>query len=191
MMRMNDLPPRPTAIAQGLLSELSLDGKVVVDATAGNGYDTVFLANCVGETGKVLVFDVQEAAIAATRERAEGVGLGGRVEFFRESHALMGNHAEPGTVAAVMFNLGYLPGADHEVTTGGDTIRALEAAEILLVKGGVLSVVCYPGHEGGDEEAKGVVEWMEKLPERGWRVVRYGAVGTRRPAPFLLFGVKD
>lgn len=181
---------KPTEIAGSWLREMIAEGDVAIDATAGNGHDTLFLAELVGDGGKVLAFDVQEAAIDSARRRVEEAGFGGRAEFFLKSHAEMGVHAEEGSVAAVMFNLGYLPGADHGIATGGDTIVALEAAARLLKKGGALSVVCYPGHEGGDGEAEIVEKWMAGLPEKGWRVAKYGALGTRMPAPFLLFGVK-
>ncbi|RYD27278.1 MAG: SAM-dependent methyltransferase, partial [Verrucomicrobiaceae bacterium] len=101
----------------------------------------------------------------------------------------MGNHASGGTVAVVMFNLGYLPGADHSVATGDDTLPALEAAAGLIRGGGVLSVMCYPGHEGGGEEANRVETWMATLPAQGWRVAKYGALGTLKPAPYLLLAV--
>ena len=182
------LPLRPTALAQGMLREVIGAGDLVIDATAGNGHDTVFLAECVGPGGRVLAFDVQAAAIAAAQERVRAAGLALRVEFFQESHAMMDTRAAPGTVAAVMFNLGYLPGEDHRVMTQpATTLQGLECASGLLREGGGLAVVCYPGHPGGALEAAAVERWFEALAERGWRVARYGALGTRRPAPFLLF----
>ncbi len=180
----------PTAAAHRLLAEVILPGDAVMDATAGNGHDTLFLAGLVGESGRVDAFDVQEAAIASARARLEDAGLSAWVGFHCESHALIGNHAEKGTVAAVMFNLGYLPGADHAVATGEDTLDALEMAARLLKVGGALSVVCYPGHAGGGEEAAAVEEWMAALAARRWRVVKHSALGTLRPAPFLIFAVK-
>lgn len=136
----------------------------------------------------VLAFDVQEAALTSARER---VGEMGWVEFFHESHAKMGDHAASGSVAVVMFNLGYLPGENHELTTqSAETLEALEVAARLLKPGGVLSVICYPGHPTGAAEAVAVEDWMTALTARGWRVARYGAIGTRRPAPFLLLAGK-
>jgi methylase of polypeptide subunit release factors len=187
---MNELPPRPTSLAQQLLAGCVEKGDRVIDATAGNGHDTLFLAELVGESGRVLAFDIQEEAIVSARERIQAAGFSDRVTFHQASHASMADHGSEGSFAAVMFNLGYLPGADHEVATGSDTLIALEAATSLLGKGGALSVVCYPGHEGGDAEAAEVERWMAGLPANGWRVAKYGAIGTRRPAPFLLFGVK-
>jgi ubiquinone/menaquinone biosynthesis C-methylase UbiE len=184
-------PPRPTALAQDLLRPLIRPGDLVIDATAGNGHDTNFLAECVGETGRVLAFDVQHAALVSARERVAAAGLAGRVEFFHESHVHMEAHASPGAVAAILFNLGYLPGEDHELTTeAGETLAALETATRLLQPGGILSVICYPGHPTGAVEALAVETWITPLMSEGWRAARYGAIGTRRPAPFFIVARK-
>ncbi len=180
-------PPRPTEIAWSLLRQAISVGDLVIDATAGNGHDTVFLAECVGPQGRVIAFDVQDEAIRAAALRVEAAGLSPRVEFHVKSHVRMEEHAQPGSVAAVMFNLGYLPGADHGTTTVvGETLSAMEATARLLKPGGVLSVVCYPGHEAGAVEAHAVEDWISARTADGWRVAKYAMLGTLRPAPFLL-----
>lgn len=190
-MHDGQFPPRPTALAQELLRPLIREGDLAIDATAGNGHDTAFLAARVGATGRVLAFDVQAAAIATARARLLEAGHAERVEFLLESHARMGGHAEPESAAVVMFNLGYLPGEGHELTTETcETLAALETATGLLEPGGVLSVVCYPGHAAGAHEAVAVETWINGLTPRGWRAARYGALGTLRPAPFLLIARK-
>ncbi|MEO7100545.1 MAG: class I SAM-dependent methyltransferase [Luteolibacter sp.] len=179
-------------MAQQILRDIIREGDLVIDATAGNGHDTLFLAKCVGAAGKVLAFDVQEAAIASARAKVEKAGFGAQVEFFLESHEQMDSHTEVGSVSAVMFNLGYLPGDDHELTTEAwSTIVALEIAAKSLKQGGVLSVVCYPGHSAGAVEAMGVESWMKVRAKRGWRVTKYGAIGTQKPAPFLLLAARS
>lgn len=185
-----DQVPRPTELVHLLLQRFLSEGDRVIDATAGNGHDTVFLARQVGDTGRVLAFDVQEAAIESSRRLVEAEGLAERVDFFQESHACLAAHAEPGSMAAILFNLGYLPGSDQSViTTAAETLIALEASLRVLRPGGWLCVVCYPGHEGGDHEASAVEAWM-KARGGELRVARYGMLGTLRPAPFLLIGVK-
>lgn len=182
-------PPRPTELAWSLLRPAIHHGDLVIDATAGNGHDTVFLAECVGPHGRVIAFDVQEQAIRTAVRRVETAGFTERVEFHVKSHVHMHEHAQPGLVAVVMFNLGYLPGADHHMTTvAGETLMAMDAAAQLLKPGGVLSVVCYPGHEAGAHEADSVEEWMAARAADGWRVAKYAMLGTLRPAPFLLAG---
>lgn len=185
------LPPRPTELAQMILRGAIHDGDTVIDATAGNGHDTVFLAECVGKNGRVLAFDVQASAIVSTRTRVENVGLNPQVELHHASHTRMAEHAATGSVSAIMFNLGYLPGENHNLTTEhASTLEALEASAELLKAGGVISVVCYPGHEAGAEEAIKVEAWMSLQTGHGWRVAKYALLGTLRPAPFLLVARK-
>ena len=184
-------PPRPTELAHRLLEEVVGEGARAIDATAGNGHDTLFLARLVGASGRVLAFDVQAAAIDSARTLLEQEGVAERVTFHHESHALLADRAEAGSADAVMFNLGYLPGADRTVITETDgTLVALGAAAHVLRPGGWLCVTCYPGHSGGGDEATAVERWMEAKAASGWRVARYGLIGTRKPAPFLLAAVK-
>jgi predicted methyltransferase len=186
-----EFPPKPTRLAQQMLGELLREGDLVIDATAGNGHDTQFLAGCVGATGRVLAFDVQEAALRSTRERLREAGLEERVELHLASHARMAEFAEAESVAAVMFNLGYLPGEDHALATeAAETMRALDAAAGVLKSGGLLSVVCYPGHPQGGEEAASVERWMNGRAADAWRVAKYAVVGTKAPAPFLMIARK-
>lgn len=187
----SQIPPRPTTLARTLLRGVIQPGDLVIDATAGNGHDTHFLAECVGPHGSVLAFDIQENAIHATRGRLEQAGLASRVHLYQISHARMAAHAAPESVSAVMFNLGYLPGDDHQLTTeAAETLAAIDAATGLLQPGGVLSIVCYPGHPAGAIEAAEVETWLATLAFSGWRIAKYAMLGTARPAPFLLFARK-
>ena len=181
------IPPRPTELARHLVREVLRVGDLAIDATAGNGHDTVFLAECVGPHGRVLAFDIQPDAIAATRGRLERACCLLQVELHTACHSRLRGFAKPGTARVVMFNLGYLPGGDHFLTTTpAKTLAALQAAAHCLLPGGLLSVVCYPGHPGGDEEAATVEAWFSAQAAIGWRVAKYAMLGTLNPAPFLL-----
>ncbi|MEI6177753.1 MAG: class I SAM-dependent methyltransferase [Verrucomicrobiota bacterium] len=180
-------PPRPTELAHLILRGIIREGDLLIDATTGNGHDTVFLAEIAGESGRVLAFDIQDHAIQSARSRVETAGFSDRVDFHLKSHAKMADYAEPGTVAAVMFNLGYLPGEDHQLTTEEyETLAALTTATTLLKPGGILSVVCYPGHDAGMIESAAVESWASTRTAEGWRVAKYAMLGTLRPAPFLI-----
>lgn len=140
------------------------EGHTVVDATAGNGHDTLLLARLVGISGIVHAFDVQPAALEATRRRLEAENLAPRARLHLLDHAHMAR-VVAGPVQAVMFNLGYLPGSDKKVVTRPDsTLRALTTALDLLAPGGVISVVTYSGHSGGDVEEQAVASWCRQLP---------------------------
>ncbi|EFM11686.1 putative rRNA methylase [Paenibacillus curdlanolyticus YK9] len=167
-------------------------GDAVIDATAGNGVDTRFLAELVGPRGAVYAFDIQEAALLATRERLAPLEDEGRLpalQLVLDSHERMAAHVQPkhaGAIAAVMFNLGYLPGADPTIITKPDSsIAALSEALALLKPGGILTCVLYPGHPGGDDEADAVAQWCAALPSTAGQAVVY-RMAQKPTAPYLV-----
>ena len=183
-------PPRPTELLHLLLKSEIAAGDFAIDATAGNGHDTAFLAHIVGETGKVLAIDVQAQAIESTSARLESEGLRDRVKMHHGCHADLANLAGGKSPSAIIFNLGYLPGGDHGMITHREnTLKALAAASEILVPGGVLAVICYPGHNGGAEEAAAVEAFIATLAAH--RTARYGMLATEKPAPFLLLSRKS
>ncbi len=172
--------------AHGLIVDVLEHGDAAVDATLGNGHDTLFLARCVGRAGKVFGFDVQQAAVGNTGKRLDDAGVdSGCYALFCESHADMALHITT-KVKAVMFNLGYLPGGDKKmITQAHSTVAALSAAIESLSCGGILTVMCYPGHDGGADEADLVTDFVSQLDEDHWRVTRYRRVEARASTPYL------
>lgn len=157
--------PDLTAVrfVQDFLAARLTGPELLVDATCGNGGDTAFLCRLAGEKGRVLGFDIQPDAIASTRAHLEAEGLS--AELFCDSHANLLHYVAPGTADAVMFNFGWLPGADHRVFSHADSsIPALEAALDALRPGGVLSAILYSGRVIGSDEKTEVLEWMRALP---------------------------
>ena len=132
---------RATELAQLLLREKLQPGDVVVDATVGNGHDTLFLANEVGPTGRVFGFDVQQSAL---NNAAERLGDRPEVTLLHAGHETLAESLaernEP-SVAAVMFNLGYLADllgfaqalADGFLTSRCQRLNASDPAPELLV----------------------------------------------------------
>ena len=153
-------PPRVTERAQALARETLRPGDLALDGTAGKGRDTACLAQAVGSAGHVHAFDIQPAALDATRALCLREGLLDRVSLHLRSHAEI-DEALPaehrGRLGVAIFNLGYLPGGDQAVITRPDsTAVALRAAHAALRPDGRLICVVYPGHPGGEEEAGGV-----------------------------------
>ena len=181
--------------AHQLASEAVAAGDVVMDTTVGNGHDTLFLTSLVGAGGQVIGFDIQQQAIESATKRltAEGVIMNS-VMLHQESHAQMKQMVGDdllGKVACVMFNLGYLPGADKSIITQLEsTLSALQQATEYLKSGGLLSVMCYPGHAGGDREAAEVKKWMMSLPREEFTVDHYVRNESRESTPFLLVAHK-
>lgn len=165
----NNQPLRVTNLAWDFLKPVINPGDIVIDATAGTGQDTLFLAQCVGETGHVWAFDVQAAALKQTKETVEKSGFIENLTLLHKSHDLILNvlkqqGVQEQTVTAIMFNLGYFPGGDHTIITNVETtIKALDGALALLASGGMITVCLYPGHPGGLEESEAVIKWCETL----------------------------
>ncbi len=176
--------------AHTLASGALQSGDVAVDATIGNGHDTVALARAVGRDGTVHGFDVQAAALAHTRDRLTAAGLAERVELHPVGHERMAERLPDSlqsTVGAVMFNLGYLPGSDSSIVTEPDTtVAALEAAGRLLRPGGIATVVLYTGHEGGPKEAAAVEAWAADQPQEQVQVLSYRFLNHSNDPPRLL-----
>ena len=141
---------RLTSAASSWLEEALFDGAFAIDCTIGNGYDTLFLAHRVGPNGKVLGFDVQEAAIASTREMLELAGLMDRVSLILDCHSQLEKYLPASAIIhGAMFNLGYLPRGSQEIITHSQTtIPAVAAVIRHLIPGGRLTVLAYRGHPG-------------------------------------------
>jgi predicted methyltransferase len=178
--------PGILAFAHGLLRAALQPGDRALDATAGNGHDTLLLAQCVGESGSVYAFDVQESALAATQSRLQQAGLLSRVTLVADSHANLRHHVALGLQAAI-FNLGYLPGSCKTVTThAASTLAALEQTLDLLLPGGIVVLMVYCAHPGGNEESDAVLGWAQALDPRRAVAVRYGLVNQDGSPPYVL-----
>ncbi len=153
--------------AHAALTQIIQSGDFVIDATVGNGHDTLFLAQCVGENGKVYGFDIQQAALDEAYCRLDDAGLSQRVSLYHVGHEAMAivlPESLRGRVKAVMFNLGYLPRGDKQRTTEiSTTLAALEQSREMLMPGAAISVLAYTGHPGGREEAEAVKAWAARL----------------------------
>ncbi|HBA88769.1 MAG TPA: rRNA methyltransferase [Geobacter sp.] len=161
-------------------------GDLALDATCGNGLDTLLLAELVGEGGRVWGFDVQPCAISATKALLEREGRSGNVELFETSHERVSEHVPAGLAAAV-FNLGYLPGGECSLVTSPETtVSALTQAAALLKKGGLIVISLYTGHEGGPQEAFAVEGWGASLDPREYNVWRSRQLNRPDTAPYLV-----
>ena len=176
---------RLTEKVHTILTNHLQEGGHAIDATAGNGYDTLFLAEQVGPSGKVIAIDIQDRAIQSTREKLDSAGLIDRVRLVTEDHAtalrkLMVNDHEK--AAVITFNLGYLPGSDKCIQTHAEsTEEALAASIQLLAPGGYLCVTAYRGHSGGTAEAKTVEAFIRKSQMEGHAVDCYEPESSHSP----------
>lgn len=178
------------AFAHRLVTNALSPGGIAVDATVGNGHDTVVLSEAVGGEGCVYGFDVQDEAIARTKDRLETETASAKIHLHQVGHEEMAAHLpeeQHGRVGAVMFNLGYLPGSDSSRTTRPKTtVSALSAAVELLRPGGVVTIVIYTGHDGGPEEADAVDTWATALSQQAFDVLSYRFMNRKNNPPRLV-----
>ncbi|WP_342510455.1 class I SAM-dependent methyltransferase [Sporosarcina sp. FSL K6-1522] len=176
---------RVLPFAKYLLGETVVTGETVVDATAGNGNDTQFLAEQVGENGHVFAFDIQQAALDSTAERLGE--LNERVTLILDSHDNVEQYVN-GQIGGAVFNLGYLPHSeDLSIVTKPDTtIKAIHTMLGMLKKGGIIAVSVYDGHEGGQEERDALLDYVKSLHQSDVHVIRYELLNQRNNPPFLI-----
>lgn len=168
-----------------LMSRYVSSGATVIDATAGNGHDSLFLANLVGEEGKVYSFDIQEKAIINTAKVLKEHNLLQRVKLVKDGHQNLDKYIKE-EVDGMIFNLGYLPGGDKEIITRKDTtIKALEKGLSLLKFGGIITMVVYTGHPGGREELLAILELVDSLDPHIFNVLNYKFI-NQKSAPEIL-----
>lgn len=162
-------------------------GDWVVDATAGNGHDTLLLAQLVGPRGTVLSYDVQEMAIANTRKRLTEAGCLAQVRLIHRGHETMESDLAPDHgIRAAVFNTGYLPGGDHSlVTQAPSTIQALEICLRYLLPRGIITLVAYHGHPGGEAELVQLLGFLQSLDQRQFDVLEYRFINQSNQPPIL------
>ena len=157
-----------------LFSQHIEKGAVVVDATVGNGHDTVFLSELVSEKGKVLGFDIQQEAIINTKERLEDMNIS-NVKLIHDGHENLKKYLNENiTISGMLFNLGFLPGSDKEVITRPETTNeALDSGLDNLKPGGIIILVVYVGHDGGEREKRRLLDYTSELDDESYNVFHH------------------
>ena len=173
--------------AAELIEGALYDGARAVDATLGNGHDCLWLCGLVGEGGYVYGFDVQEVAVENSRRRLQEAGVESRATLLLDGHQNMLNHIEKGSIDAVMFNLGWLPGAQHGVTTQtSTTLQAVNAALDVLKEEGILTICVYPGHDEGAREREALLTWARSLDEKSYDTMLRCYLNQSKDPPLMI-----
>lgn len=206
---MSNLIQSTTQLAMHIVRPYIRPGATVIDATCGNGHDTLALAQAlfasntakVDTGGMLYAFDVQQQAVDATRKLLEAEGFGkyletpagsdtdrdhaGRIRFICDSHENMDQHLDRADV--IVFNLGYLPGGDKALTTEAEsTMTAVRDALLLLEKGGVLCITMYSGHSAGAEEKSQLLELAARLDPKQWHAAYVNMINQANNPPEIL-----
>ncbi|MCK5829573.1 MAG: methyltransferase domain-containing protein [Methylococcales bacterium] len=168
-------------------------GEFAIDATVGNGHDTVFLAKQVSDQGLVFGFDIQLQAIESAQTNLSNELNFKNTKLFNTSHENLSDFIPSqyhGRIKAIMFNLGYLPGGHKTIITQSDsTLLALNQAIELLATHGVLTIMAYPGHSGGKEETQQIKQWCKQLNMNEFDIEQINS-SEKETAPVLFFIIK-
>ncbi|OFN82504.1 class I SAM-dependent methyltransferase [Streptococcus sp. HMSC061D10] len=172
---------RPLEMAHDFLAQVITQEDIVVDATMGNGHDTLFLAKLAKQ---VYAFDIQKQALEKTSQRLQEAGLT-NAELILQGHETVDQFVRE--VKAAIFNLGYLPSADKSIITQPQTtLDALDKLCHMLVKGGRIAIMIYYGHEGGDIERDAVMDYVSHLPQQEYTAAIYRTLNQINNPPFLV-----
>lgn len=189
LLRGVDIVKKIIPFAHDLLKETVQTGDIVVDATLGNGNDSLFLSELVGDKGKVYSFDIQKEAI-------ENSMMLFKDNHVHNVHCILSGHEHAKNellnrgikeIDGVIFNLGYLPGSNQEVTTHGETtLKAINDLFEILKKDKYIVLVVYPGHKEGELEKQYLLQELNKFPAKQADIFIYQMINRSEKAPFVI-----
>ena len=163
---------------------------VAIDATCGNGHDSVFLSRFAKQ---IICFDIQEQAILKTHAILQENAQIEKAQLIQKSHVYLSNEINTrglvNKVDIIMFNLGYLPNSsDLSITTSAKTsVTAIKQSLDVLSEQGVISILCYRGHQGGTEEYQQISTHLKSLDKQDWKIAKYQSNNANEQTPVLLF----
>lgn len=199
----------PVDLAHLVWNSLLQRGDIAIDATCGNGLDSLFIAQRIldleqqqrlgksdfeGQPSvRLHCIDIQASAIETTRRRLENAGYRNQIKYHHCSHELLPPEVEPESVSLATYNLGYLPASNKQVITlPHSTISSLSASAKLIRVGGVLSVTSYRGHPGGLEETDAVEEFARSQSPQHWRTIKHEMLSKPlSPILYTLYKLKS
>lgn len=177
----------PLDLAHSYWERLLRSGDWAIDATCGNGHDTLKLTQIDG-IGGVIGIDIQPEALRSTQAL---LGQRPNVHLYCQSHTDFPPLASENPIRLIVYNLGYLPGGNKQKTTlTPTTLESVRKALQLVLPGGAVSIICYPGHPEGMVEEKALLGLISGLSPQEWNVC-YHTFQNRQLSPSLLFIQKN
>lgn len=183
-------PSQITNWCHNIILSQAVRGGLYVDATMGNGNDTLFLCKMTEKSGHVWAFDIQETAIKNTARLLASHGFTDTATLIRDGHEHMSDYLSPGSADVICFNFGYLPGGSHSLATRPDTsMEAIRQGLDILKPGGMMSLCIYSGGDTGFEEKECILKLLKSLPPRQYTVILsdYYNRGNFPPLPVFIF----
>ena len=155
-------------------------GDIVIDATCGNGNDTLKLCKLAK---KVFAFDIQKQATDITKKVLNKQNIS-NYEIINDSHEYMDKYLNNyiGKISLITFNLGYLPNGNKNIMTNyKSTLKAIKNGFKLLNKKGIILITCYP-HKEGKKESKMIIDYLNNN-KMSYTIYKNT---TNNNAPFLI-----
>lgn len=177
-------------VAHNWLGQFIQPGMRLLDATCGNGHDSLFLAKNLFSTqnlnSKLICIDIQEQAVNSTKEKLLSFTNLDKVQVLLHSHSqLIDLNLQP--LDCVIYNLGYLPGSDKQITTQVmSTLKSIQQSMDLLKNGGAISLMCYPGHEEGLREYRAICEFLQSFDSSKWGVCLHEWINRKHSPAWIL-----
>lgn len=183
---MNDKFNNSIQFSEMIMETIVKEGQICVDATAGNGFDTLKLANLVGEKGLVYSFDIQVEAIENTEELLINEKLDGRVRLIKDSHAHLKDYIRD-EIDFIIYNLGYMPGGDKSITTVAQTtLESVSSALSIMKTGAIMLITIYKGHKEGFEEYESLVDMTKNLEQNKYNVFKLSFENQKNSPPITI-----
>lgn len=158
----------PLDLAHNFWKTLLKEGDLAIDATCGNGKDSLVLASILApKRGSLICIDIQQAALDTTKHllQKQLPEFLPSITFYKTCHTNL-PECKP---KLIIFNLGYLPGSDKTITTTvTSTLEAVKISMNFLTYSGAISIVCYPGHNEGKKEETALLDFLSHLNTEDW-----------------------
>ncbi|WP_143315363.1 class I SAM-dependent methyltransferase [Clostridium sp. HBUAS56017] len=167
-----------SVLAHYIIKEFLENKLVAIDGTLGNGYDTDFLSE---HFNKVYAFDIQKSA-------CENYIMKGKsnVSVINDSHHLLNEYVKE-EVNCIIYNLGFLPGGDKNITTEHNTsLESIKKGLKLLSSGGIIAISIYTGHNEGKKEETCILEYLQRLPKSKYGVMVHSYLNRTNNPPKLV-----
>lgn len=158
------------------------DIKVAADMTVGAGNDSLYILENT-KVERLYGFDIQKEA----EEKAKKlIGEDLRFIFNLASHDQIENYVKENLDLAI-YNLGYLPGGNKEITTQyQSTIKSLEKTLSLLNKEGIVILTIYPGHPAGKVESEELEKFLAKIDPKKYAIMKLSYQNRPKNPPYII-----
>lgn len=164
----------------------------IIDATCGNGHDSLYLLKNVLNkgTGTLYALDIQKKALESSKQQIERSSLDDLVK--KQFHPLLLGHEKIDEIPfkdppdLIIYNLGYLPGFEKHITTVKETtLESLTKASLIINLNGIITITCYPGHQEGKIESEAIEAWLTFLNEKQFQILKL-TWNNQPSAPYVI-----